>query len=124
MQARLIFPLLMFALAGVSFAYGTWQFLTARAVQASANERIAHVLQTVQDQTTLSERQKQTIYVSLFEDYPPGPTFLGIDVSGIFAAEDPEDQCSNNGQRAVCRTLYAANADVRTIQAVCGACSP
>lgn len=122
-QPRLIFPLTMFILAGVSFAYGTWQWLSARAIQASADARIAHVLTSVQDNGSWSDRQKQAFYIALFKDYPPGPAVLGIELSGLFAAE-PEDQCVNDGQRSVCRALRSATADAQTMMAVCGACNP
>ena len=122
-QRRLIFPLAMFILAGASFAYGTWQWMTARAVQASADQRIAHVLDSVEGNTSWSDRQKQAFYIALFKDYPAGPTIFGIDLSGSFAAE-PADQCVNDGQRTVSRSLYEAGADSKTLMSVCGACNP
>ena len=123
MQKRLIFPLTMFVLAGLSFAYGTWQWLSARAVQASADARVAYIMGTVQTHPW-SEYQKQAFYVALFQDYPGSPKVLGIDVSGSFASERANDRCVNAGQRAVCRSLRTASASAETIAAVCGACNP
>ena len=124
LQRRIIFPLAMFALAALSFGYGTWQWLTARAVQASADERIAHTLQTVEEQASWSDRQKQAFYLALFEDYPPSPTLFGIDLSGSFASEQPDDRCVNDGQRSVCRALAASVTDAETMSSICGACNP
>ena len=124
MQRRLIFPLVMFALAALSFGYGTWQWLTARAVLASADARIAHTLQTVEDQASWSDRQKQAFYLALFKEYPPAPTLFGIDLSGSFASEQQDDRCVNDGQRAVCRSLAASGTAPETMSAICGTCNP
>ena len=113
----------MFVLAGLSFAYGTWQWISARAIQASADARVAYVLESVQGNGSWTDRQKQAFYIALFKDYPAGPTILGIDLSGSFAAE-PEDQCVNNGQRMVCRSLVASATNEETLMAVCGSCNP
>jgi hypothetical protein len=121
---RLIFPITMFALAALSFGYGTWQWLTARAVQASADRRVASILGTVEGMTAWSDRQKQAFYLALFENYPAAPSVLGIELSGIFAADGTDDQCANDGQRAVCRSLRSAGADAATVSSVCGACVP
>src|SRR4030042_1527112 len=122
-QRRLIFPLAMFILAGASFAYGTWQWMTARAVQASADQRIAHVLDSVEGNTSWSDRQKQAFYIALFKDYPAGPPLFGMDLSGSFAAE-PADQCVKDGQRTGWRSVAEAGAGSKPLMSVGGAGNP
>lgn len=123
MEKRAIFPVLMFVLAGLSFAYGTWQFLHAQAVQASADARLAHVMTSIEE-SGATRSQKQQMYASIMGDLPSAPGIFGFDFSGSFASQQPDDQCTSDGQRAVCRALEGQGTDQETAGAICGVCNP
>lgn len=123
MNPRIIFPTFMFVLAGVSFAYGTWQWLYARQVQTASDARVAHIMEQV-DQLAVAKKTKQDLYAAVFSGYPAAPSLFGIDFSGSFASQQAGDSCANDGQRSVCRALKAADAPVATFGQVCGACNP
>lgn len=122
-RKRFIFPLIMFSLAGVSFAYGIWQHVAARQVQAAADQRLAFMATTL-EQSSIARSQKNAVFAALFEGLPSAPTLFGIDLSGSFASEESGDACRTDGQRAVCRALKATNTDEATYQTICGLCSP
>lgn len=119
---RLIFPLIMFALAGLSFVYGTVQYAYARRVQVAADARMASMVSTIEG-SGIARSQKQSLYAAIFRSLPAAPTFFSIDFSGSFASQDMDDQCINDGQRAICRAL-ATNAEAGVRTAVCGRCNP
>jgi hypothetical protein len=118
---RVIFPVAMFALAGVCFGYGTWQYVYAQRVQAAADARVAHIMEQV-DGLAVAKKSKLDLYTAIFKEYPKGPASVGLDLSGIFAAPSDGDGCASDGQRAVCRALVASDESVRV--SVCGACKP
>jgi hypothetical protein len=120
---RFAFPVTMFILAAVSFSYGAYQHFSARAFRATDSERLAFILETI-EASNVSVPQKQQLYSAIATDLPAARPVLGLDFSGSFAAPDTTDQCSSDGQRTLCRALYDQNADVNTMQAVCGACNP
>jgi hypothetical protein len=122
MQFRAIFPIAMFVLAIVSFAYGVWQQLTVRALRASADERVAVLVETV-EQSVLARSQKQVLYTSMFSAMPAAPAVLGIDVSGLFASQDV-DGCTQEGQRSLCASLVRSGTVETTLWAICGECAP
>ena len=122
-QRRAIFPTLMFGIALVSFAYGTWQYFYARAVQASAEQRLAFVVTSI-EQSGVAAYQKQQLYVSIMNGLPASPRVLGIDFSGSFASQNSTDSCTSEGQRSVCRALGAQSTDPATYSAICGMCKP
>lgn len=113
----------MFALATVSFGYGTWQYFYTQRVQAAADARIAHIVEQV-DGMPVSDRTKQELYADIFTGYPEAPALLDVDLSGIFAATPQDDACTSDGQRSVCRALQGAGADAAVREDVCGACNP
>lgn len=120
---RVIFPTTMFILAGLSFGYGTWQHFSARSVRAVDAQRLAFILETIEE-ANVSDARKQDLYVSIAAGLPSAPLVLGIDVSGSFASQDTSDQCVNDGQRVLCRALIGQQADPAVISAVCGQCNP
>lgn len=122
-RRRLIFPLFMFLLAGVSFAYGIWQYAAARQIQASADERLAFMATTI-ERSSLVRSQKDALFATIFEGFPAAPTLFGIDLSGSFASEGDGNACRTDGQRSLCRALKAADTDVAAYQAICGVCNP
>lgn len=122
-ERRIIFPAVMFVMAGLSFVYGTWQFFYAQRVQAASDARIAHIVTTIERSGT-SRQQKEQMYATIMGGLPPAPTLLGIDVSGSFASQQPDDRCTSEGQRAVCRALLSEGTDAVTVQSVCGLCHP
>lgn len=121
-QLRAVFPVVMFVLAVCSFAYGAWQQLTVRALRASADERVASLVITV-ERSMLARSQKQSLYASMFSAMPAAPAVLGIDVSGSFASQG-SDGCTQEGQRTICSSLIRADADPAVRRAVCGECAP
>lgn len=123
MERRIIFPTLMFILAGLSFVYGTWQYLYARRVQASSDARLVHTITAIEDSNILL-KQKERIYADIFLNLPPAPTFFGIEFSGSLAGQHQDDQCVNDGQRAVCRALRTQGAQPTVYTEVCGLCAP
>ena len=122
MQVRAVFPVVMFVLAIVSFAYGAWQQLTVRALRASADERVAVLVETI-EQSVLARSQKQALYASIFAAMPEAPAVLGIDVSGSFASNGT-DGCTQEGQRSVCASLLRSGTVQAMVRAVCGECAP
>lgn len=122
-EKRLIFPVLMFALAGASFAYGTWQYIYAHQVQTASAQRMAHMMTTI-EKSNVSRAQKQSLYASIMNGLPAGPTFLGLDLSGSFASQEPTDSCTSDGQRAICQALKDVDTDSNTFSAICGTCNP
>ena len=123
MEIRLIFPVAMFSMAGLSFAFGIWQYVYARQVQANSAERVAAIVGVIQE-SDLSTAKKQDIYARVFHRMPPAPNMIGLDFSGSFASQQMPDACLNDGQRSVCRALYSSDAATATITAVCGECRP
>lgn len=123
MDRRLIFPVLMFTLAGLSFVYGTWQYFAARQVAAVSDARTATMIQAI-EQSGVARAQKQSLYATIFRDLPPAPALFGIEFSGSFASQDTGDQCTSEGQRVVCRALQDNGADASVLNAVCGLCNP
>lgn len=114
----------MFVLAGVSFAFGGWQYFQARAVQESAQQRMAFIFTTIEKSDITSYAQKQALYFSIMRGLPAAPGVLGFDISGSFAEQSAGDSCVNEGQRSVCRALKSARADAATTRAICGMCNP
>jgi hypothetical protein len=123
MDKRLIFPVIMFALAGASFAYGTWQYIFAHQTQVASTRRMAYITTTIEKSNT-SRAQKESLYASIMHNLPSGPTFLGIDLSGSFASQGPADTCTSDGQRAICQALKDTGTDPKTFSAICGLCHP
>jgi hypothetical protein len=122
-NTRIIFPTAMFVIAGISFAYGTWQFFFARQVQIASDARLAYIVTTI-ERSDASRQEKQELYATIMSGLPPAPLLLGIDVSGSFATQQPDDQCISDGQRAVCRALLREGTDQATYTPVCGLCNP
>jgi hypothetical protein len=120
---RLIFPLMMFTTAGISFVYGTWQFIYAQRVQASSDARITHVVETI-ERSDVARQDKQELYATIAVGLPEAPTPWGIDFSGSFASTPPDDRCANDGQRSLCRVLERQGTDAATYSAACGQCDP
>jgi hypothetical protein len=123
MNLRVVFPAIMFATAGGSFAFGIWQYVYARNVQASAAERMAYIMTTI-ERSDVSRADKKELYATIEGGLPAAPTLFGIDVSGSFASQDTNDHCTSDGQRAVCRALYDTGTDTATTVAICGLCQP
>ena len=122
-KLRIAFPMLMFVLAGVSFSYGAYQHVSARTARTVDDQRLAFILETIEE-SNFSSIRKQELYASIAADLPESAPVLGIDFSGSFAAPTGGDQCSNDGQRTLCRALTSQGADPSTISAVCGDCEP
>jgi len=123
MERRLIFPVIMFSMAGVSFAFGVWQYVYAQRVASNSAQRTAFIVQTI-ERSGVSANKKQEMYASIFRGLPKAPTLLGIDVSGSFASQGDQDQCDNEGQRSVCRALIEAGTTAAALTAICGQCNP
>ena len=123
MSPRIVFPVTMFILAGVSFAYGTWQYFVAQNLRETDASRLAFILETIED-SSLARSSKQNLYTSIAAQLPSAPPVFGIDVSGSFASEGAPDGCDNDGQRALCHALEYQEANETTIDAVCGTCNP
>ncbi len=113
----------MFTLAGASFTFGIWQYVSAHIARSSASERMAYIMTTIED-SGLPRAEKRTLYASIMSGLPPAPTFLGIDISGSFAGQVIDDRCTSDGQRAVCRSLVQQHTDTKTMTAICGICNP
>ena len=120
---RVAFPITMFILAAASFTYGAYQHFAVRAERATGSERLAFILESIEE-SGASPAQKQQLYASIAEGLPSSTPVLGIDFSGSFAAPETGDQCTNDGQRTLCRALRLENASSRTISSVCGTCHP
>ncbi|HTP56848.1 MAG TPA: hypothetical protein VMJ72_01040 [Candidatus Paceibacterota bacterium] len=123
MDRRLVFPISMFVLAAVSFGYGIWQYVAAGKVQTAANARLAFVMSTIEHSRS-SRAEKQELYAAVFQGLPKSPSMFGVDLSGSFAAPPGGDQCTSDGQRAVCHALHVSAADPGTIGGICGLCNP
>ena len=123
MNIRLAFPVTMFALAGVSFAFGIWQYVWARNTRTAAAERMAYIMASI-ERSDVSRADKQRLYATITSGLPAGPTVFGIDLSGSFASQGTNDHCTGDGQRAVCRALYDTGTDMTTTVAICGLCEP
>lgn len=123
MEKRAIFPGIMFTLALASFAFGTWQYFFAQSVQASATQRMAYIITTI-DHSSVAVPKKQELYASIMGGLPVAPKGLGLDFSGSFASQMVPDQCVSDGQRAVCQALKTEHTDEVTIRGVCGVCNP
>jgi uncharacterized membrane protein YjjP (DUF1212 family) len=113
----------MFSTAGLSFAFGAWQYLYARTVQANSSSRVAAIVGTIQH-SDLATAKKQALYAQIFENLPAAPKMLAFDFSGSFASQQLPDACTNDGQRSVCQALLSSGADTATVKAVCGNCKP
>lgn len=128
MDRRIIFPTTMFVLAGLSFAFGIWQYVYAQRVQSASDARVAHILSAVDKSLpeTLAAKKsiKKQTYAAIFEAYPAAPTMFGIDLSGSFASQQIADQCLNDGQRSICRALKSQHTDATIYANVCGTCNP
>lgn len=122
-KIRIAFPVTMFVLAGISFSYGAYQHFSARSVRDVDEQRLAFILETI-EQSNFSDVRKQELYVSIAAELPTSVPVLGIDFSGSFAAPTGGDSCENDGQRTLCRALRTQRSDPATISAVCGACDP
>lgn len=123
MEKRLIFPVIMFVTAGVSFAFGIWQYASARLAQQSADRRMAYIMTTIA-RSELVPASKQRLYASIAGGLPAAPTVLGLDFSGSFASQESDDHCANDGQQTICRVLRTQGIDPETVRAVCGVCNP
>lgn len=113
----------MFLAAGVSFAFGTWQYIYAQRVQASSAQRTAYIMTAIEE-SDMSRPRKQELYASIAAGLPATPAIFGIDFSGSFASQPKDDQCPNEGARSICRALKEYSADTATITAICGVCNP
>jgi hypothetical protein len=122
-ERRLIFPVIMFTMAGMSFTFGIWQYFYAQRVQASSAQRMAFMVKTIQ-QSAIASSQKQSMYATIFQKLPPAPALFRLDLSGSFASQGVDDQCPTDGQRAVCRALIASDTNQSILSAVCGLCNP
>lgn len=120
-EKRLIFPVLMFTMAGVSFAFGIWQYVAAQGERVASATRTAYIMQSIQH-SAIATTQKQQLYARIFSGLPKA-TFLGIDLSGSFASQG-DDQCTSDGQRTICQALIQAQTDQATMTAICGVCAP
>ena len=67
MERRLIFPTIMFVLAGTSFAFGIWQYVYASRVQASSAQRMAFIMETIQSNDNIAQANKKSLYASIFQ---------------------------------------------------------
>lgn len=123
MEKRAIFPILMFSLAAASFVFGGWQYISARALQASAQKRMAYIITTI-EQSPVSRNQKQELYASIMNGLPAAPGVFSLDVSGSFASPAGGDSCESEGQRSVCRALKAESSPASVFASVCGVCNP
>jgi hypothetical protein len=123
MQKRVIFPTIMFILAGASFLFGTWQYLQARSFRAAAQARMAYIVTTIEE-SDVSRLQKQRLYATIMGGLPATPGFFSLDVSGSFASPTDGDRCISDGQRSVCRALKNEHARIDVYEAVCGTCNP
>ncbi len=123
MNPRLIFPTLMFVLAGASFAFGGWQYFQARAVAAAAQQRMAFIATTIQ-RSGLAATAKKELFASIMNGLPAAPGVFSLDFSGSFASQQSGDSCTSVGQRAICQALKSAATDPATMTAICGTCNP
>ena len=120
---RIIFPTVMFLLAGASFMYGTWQYFVAQSARHADASRLAFILETIES-SELSRSGKQELYATIAAELPDAPPVFGIDISGSFASEGAPDGCASDGQRTLCRALRDNDGRDETITAVCGVCFP
>ena len=79
---------------------------------------------TTIENSGVPQTQKQQLYATIMNDLPPAPRLLGIDFSGSFAAQQPDDHCVSDGQRPVCRALKEQSTDLADRTAICGFCDP
>ena len=118
-----MFPILMFTLAGASFVFGGWQYFQTRSVQASAQQRMAFIITTIEE-SSASRVEKQQLYASIMNGLPTAPGIFSLDVSGSFASPAGGDFCDSEGERSVCRALLREGAEPVVYDAVCGTCTP
>ena len=123
MNKRLIFPTLMFVLAGASFLFGGWQYLQSRSTQLASQKRMAFIITSI-EKSSLAKAKKQELYATIMEGLPAAPAVFGIDFSGSFASVGVGDSCDSDGQRSICGTLKAEKTDAILMTAVCGTCNP
>lgn len=122
MNPRIIFPTLMFILAGASFAFGGWQYVQARMVEAAAQKQVAFIATTIQD-SSIAQAKKKELFASIMSGLPPSANVFRLDFSGSFASPGG-DSCASDGQRAVCKALNSVQTDSATMTLICGACNP
>ena len=122
MEKRAIFPFIMFVLAGVSFAFGGWQYLQARAVEAATQQQTAFMITTIQ-RSSLAQTKKKELVATIMQGLPPPANVFRLDFSGSFASQGL-DTCTSEGQRTICRALKSVNTDAATMTMVCGSCNP
>ena len=103
-ERRAIFPAIMFTLAGASFLFGGWQYFQARAVAASAQQRMAFIITTI-EKSNVDRTTKQDLYASIMGNLPAAPGTFSLGFSGSFASQTAGDTCTSEGQRSVCRAL-------------------
>lgn len=123
MDRRLIFPITMFVLAGISFAYGTYEYVVAQRAQSSSDARLAFIMSAIESSRS-SRQEKTDLYAAIFQGLPKAPSVFGFDLSGSFAAPAGGDQCTSDGQRAVCGALIKTHEDPAMISRICGLCLP
>lgn len=112
----------MFILAAASFAFGGWQYVQARLVEAAAQKQMAFIATTIQD-STLASAKKKELFASIMQGLPPSASVFRLDFSGSFASPGG-DSCASEGQRTVCRALTSVETDAATMTRICGACNP
>jgi hypothetical protein len=123
MEKRLIFPTVMFVLAGASFLFGGWQYLQAQSAQAASQKRMAFIVTSI-EKSSLATARKQELYAVIMKGLPAAPGVLGLDFSGSFASNSAGDSCTSDGQRTICSALMSEHADAAVIINVCGTCHP
>jgi hypothetical protein len=123
MEKRLLFPILMFTLAGLSFAFGGWQYMQSRSAQIASQRRMAFMVSSI-EKSDISRASKRELYATITQGLPPAPAVFSFDFSGSFASVGVADACENEGQRTICRALMSESADVAIMNSVCGECKP
>ena len=107
MNWRAVVPILSFVVAGLSFVFGSYQYLQARGFEAYARKQLAFVTSTIQD-TQLTSSQKKNLMATIFEGLPLAPTKLALIFSGSRASQETGTLpagCENQGQWQVCQAL-------------------
>lgn len=122
-EKRAIFPIIMFTMAGISFAFGIGQYVYARSVRTASAERMAYIMTSI-ERSDVGRANKQELYASIMTGLPKAPSLFGIDVSGSFASQGVDDHCTSDGQRTICKALSDQATDVSTMNAICGVCRP
>lgn len=112
----------MFVLAAASFAFGGWQYVQARMVEAAAQKQVAFIAATIQD-SSIAQAKKKELFASIMSGLPPSANVFRLDFSGSFASP-VGDSCASSGQRAICKALKSAQTDSATMTLICGACNP